>query len=212
MRRASDANHLIRSSVRWALAIVVRLADAARRLPPRIAIFYAAALALAVLRRDRFTLVSATRPHDLEKLLELARGRTRIAEIGSGPGWSALALALDDPQRRVVSFDVEARPVHTYARLVPRSVRERVGFVLAGGAEGAEGGPQSDFVFIDSSHEFEETLETFAAWRPKLEPGALVVFHDYGNPQYPGVAQAVAELGLDGRVDGEVFIWRAPSS
>ncbi|MEA2495663.1 MAG: hypothetical protein QOJ29_3574 [Thermoleophilaceae bacterium] len=200
MRRAAR-------TARWALVVARRAFAAARVLPPRIAFFYVRALLSATFRRDEWTLVSATRPADLAKLLELADGRAKVAEIGSGPGWSALALALADPSRRVVSFDVDERPVNTYARLVPASVRQRVQFVLASGAEGASDAPNADFVFIDSSHEYAETLETFAAWRPKLLPGAMVVFHDYGNPQYPGVAEAVAELGLDGTVDGEVFVW-----
>ena len=36
------------------------------------------------------------------------------------------------------------------------------------------------------------------AWQPRMAPGGLVVLHDYGNPAYPGVAEAVAELGLEG--------------
>ena len=43
-----------------------------------------------------------------------------------------------------------------------------------------------------------------------LEDGYPGVFHDYANPHYPGVRQAVAELELDGDEDGEVFVWRAP--
>jgi predicted O-methyltransferase YrrM len=169
-----------------------------------------AALALAVMRRDRFTLASATRPDDLETLLRLADGSRSAVEVGTGPGWSALALALANPQRRIVSFDVEQRPAELYARILPRRVRDRVKFVLASGADGAaQDGAFTDFLFIDSSHELEETVATFEAWRPKLLPGAVVVFHDYGNPQYPGVQQAVAQLGLEGDVTGGVFVWRA---
>jgi hypothetical protein len=88
-------------------------------------------------------------------------------------------------------------------------VRERIRFVIAEGAGGAAGAPEVDFVFIDSSHQLEETVETFEAWRPKLRSPGTVVFHDYGNPQYPGVEQAVARLGLEGQAQGSVFVWRA---
>jgi hypothetical protein len=63
-------------------------------------------------------------------------------------------------------------------------------------------------LFIDSVHEREPTLAEFAAWRPRLDPGALVVFHDYGHPRFPGVQEAVAELGLEGDVRGGMFVWR----
>jgi predicted O-methyltransferase YrrM len=209
VRSAARAFHLSRRALEWAAALGGRALDAVRRLPPRVALFYVAALAVAVARRDRFTLASATRPEDLETLLGLAQGSQTVVEVGTGPGWSALALALVDPQRTVVSFDVERRPAHVYARLVGRAVRERVTFVLASGADGAGEASAVDFLFIDSSHEREETVLTFEAWRPRLAPGAVVVFHDYGNPQYPGVEQAVEQLGLDGTATGGVFVWRA---
>jgi predicted O-methyltransferase YrrM len=200
---------LIRRAARWGLVITGWAGDAIRRLPPRVALFYIGSLALAAIRRDTFALGAATRPADLGKLLELAKGAGSVAEIGSGPGWTALALAVADSERRVISFDVLPRPVDTYARLAP-SARSRVRFVRASGGEGAAAAPEVDFLFIDSSHEYEETLDTFRNWRPKLLPGGLVVFHDYANPRYPGVRQAVAELELDGADDGEVFVWRAP--
>jgi predicted O-methyltransferase YrrM len=200
--------HRIRRAAEWAAAITSHAAAAVRRLPPRVALFYLTALALAVIRRDRFTLASATRPGDLEALLELARGATSMAEIGTGPGWSSIAIALAQPECRIVSFDVEPRPADRYARLVPRSVRERIRFVIGDGAGGASGAPEVDFVFIDSSHQLEETVATFEAWRPKLRSPGTVVFHDYGNPDFPGVEQAVTQLGLEGQAQGGVFVWR----
>ncbi len=53
-------------------------------------------------------------------------------------------------------------------------------------------------------------LAAFAAWRDALAPGAVVVFHDYRHPDYPGVRDAVRELALDGYEVGGVFVWRAP--
>jgi predicted O-methyltransferase YrrM len=199
------------SAVRWAAALARRAAQAVRELPLRIAAFYVAALALAVLRRDRWTLVSATRPRDLRILLSLSAGANVVAEIGTGPGWSSLALALAAPGRRVISFDVEDRGADRYARLVPRSVRERVEFVRAAGSDAAAQAGQVDFVFVDSSHQRDETIATFTAWRSKLSPGGVVVFHDYGHPSYPGVAEAVADLELDGHAEGDVYVWRSPS-
>jgi predicted O-methyltransferase YrrM len=186
------------------------MVQAIRLLPPRVAAFYIAALLTAAASRDRWTLMSATRPDDLRKLLDLAAGARSVAEIGTGPGWSSLALALVHPERRVTSFDVEDVPVQRYARLVPRSVRDRVTFVRSAGAEGAASAPECELVFIDSSHRLDETLETFRAWEANVPSGGLVAFHDHGNPQYPGVEQAVAQLGLDGRVDGELYVWRKP--
>lgn len=67
--------------------------------------------------------------------------------------------------------------------------------------------PQSlDFIFIDSSHEYEDTVAEIKAWLPKLRSGGLLCGHDYGHPDYPGVEQAVSELcpGYENPVDS---IW-----
>jgi hypothetical protein len=67
-----------------------------------------------------------------------------------------------------------------------------------------------ELLFIDSSHALEPTVTAFRAWRDALAPGALVIFHDYGNPDYPGVREAIAELELTGRQSGGLFVWQAP--
>jgi hypothetical protein len=38
-----------------------------------------------------------------------------------------------------------------------------------------------------------------------------VVLHDYGNPAYPGVAEAVDRLGLAGREHAGLWLWEAPA-
>lgn len=38
-----------------------------------------------------------------------------------------------------------------------------------------------DFVYIDSSHEFEETCEELVLWWPKLKRGGWLAGHDYAN-------------------------------
>ncbi len=48
------------------------------------------------------------------------------------------------------------------------------------------------------------------AWQPALLSGALIVFDDYRHPEYPGVAEAIAELELDGEQRGTLFVHRVP--
>ena len=52
-------------------------------------------------------------------------------------------------------------------------------------------------------------LATRALPRRAVELG--VVLHDYGNPAYPGVAEAVAQLGLSGREHAGLWLWEAPA-
>jgi predicted O-methyltransferase YrrM len=154
-------------------------------------------------------LQAATRSGDVAELLRLARGRRRVVELGTGPGWTALALALADPRRTVVSYDPVVHDHRDrYAALAPQAAA-RVEWVTAPGVEAR--GEGVELLFVDSTHEHESTLAEFRAWRPRLAPGAVVAFHDYGHADFPGVARAVQELGLEGERRGGMFVWVAPA-
>lgn len=184
---------------------------ARRHLPPEVARFLARATRLARRHDHAWALDAATPPEDLEALLALARGRGRVVELGTAAGWTAIALALSDPVTAVTSYDpVEHAHRAEYLALVDRSVGDRIGFVRTDGAAGAGASPPVDLLFIDSTHDREPTLAEFRAWRPRLASGAVVAFHDHGHPDFPGVAEAVRELGLEGEVRGGMFVWRAP--
>ncbi len=104
----------------------------------------------------------------------------------------------------MVTFDPERRAARErYLALVGDEVRARIEFVTAPGASGPR--PVS-LLYIDSSHEREETLAEVLAWRPLLMPGSLIVFDDYASPNFPGVAEAVTELGLDGVRQGRFYV------
>lgn len=191
---------------------MLRVLAETRRLPPRVAWFYARALLRARRLGDSFALRSTTRPADVALVLELARGRRRVAELGTATGWTAGALALDDRERRVVSFDpVVQQHRDAYLALLPSAARARLDLRAETGDAGAAGVAEPvELLFVDSTHSRAGTVAELRAWRPKLAPGALVVLHDYGNPAFPGVAEAVADLALEGEARGGCFVWRAP--
>jgi predicted O-methyltransferase YrrM len=190
----------------------LRLALSRRLLPARVARFCWRARRHARRTGDRFSLDSAARPADLADLLALARGRTTVVELGTGTAWSAIALALDDRARRVLSCDPCVRPEReAYLDLAAVGVRERI--ELRDEPDSVGPGPGEEpvqLLFIDSSHEREPTATAFRAWRHALAPGAVVVFHDHGHPDYPGVRHAVADLELSGQECAGLFVWRAP--
>jgi predicted O-methyltransferase YrrM len=190
----------------------VRLLLSLRVLPWRIARFYWRARRRALRSGDRFSLASAARPDELAELLALAAGRHAVVELGTGTAWSAIALALDDDSRRIVSYDPSVRAERErYLDLAGARVRERIELRAEPDVRGPHvGDPPVALLFIDSEHEREPVLAAFAAWRDALAPGAVVVFHDYGHPDYPGVREAVQELGLQGSERGGLFVWRAP--
>jgi predicted O-methyltransferase YrrM len=189
----------------------LRLLLALRVLPWPVARFYWSAWRHALRDDDRFSVASAARPAELRQLLALARARRVVVELGTGTAWSAIALALDDDARRILSYDPSVRVERdAYLALAGADARTRIELRAEPDNTGPrDGDAPVELLFIDSEHAREPVLAAFAAWRDALAPGAIVVFHDYGHPQYPGVREAVVELGLSGEEVGGVFVWRA---
>lgn len=179
-----------------------------RVLPPRVAAFYACALVHALRADDAFAVRSATRPADVATLLKLAHDRRYVVELGTAVAWTTAAFALADPQRRVLSFDPVVQPHRdAYLALAPARARDRITLVRRPGAEGpVYATAPVDLVFIDSTHAREETIAEVRAWRPRMAPGGIVVLHDYDNPAFPGVREAVEELDLSGSAQGGSFV------
>jgi predicted O-methyltransferase YrrM len=187
------------SETRWLASLVV--------LPVGVARFQLRARRLARREADHLSLTSVTRPRDLRTLLSLAHGAGRVVELGTATGWTAISLALADPARQVLSYDVVARsePLR-YMALVDGSVRERIELTIGAGSDGPHDQRPVDLLYIDSSHEREQTIAEVLAWRPVLRRGAAIVFDDYTHPDYPGIRAAIAELGLGGRRRGTLFV------
>lgn len=179
------------------------------RLPPHVALFYVRAWWVAIRSADRFSLASITRPSDVRGLVELARGYVSVAELGTGTGWTAIALALADSRRRVISYDPVLRPErHRYVGLIDARSQARIDFRIEP-AERADAERASiGFLFVDCAHDETTTRAAFENWRDAIADGGTVVFHDYGHADYPGVRRAIEGLGLRGEVRGGLFIWR----
>ena len=193
----------------WARALpqALSLVRHSRRLPPSVVVFRLRALRRAKALGDQFSLFANLRAPALQALLDLARHRRRVVEIGSGSGWTAVALALGDARCEVRSYDRGVHPYRDfYLDLVSAGVRDRLEFVTRFGQHGPERALEVDLLFIDSSHRREETIATYRAWSGSVVPGGLVVFDDFENPYFPGVAEAIGELGLTGERRGQLFV------
>lgn len=179
-----------------------------RVLPPRVALYILRARLLAARRDEDWARFSSLPPPSLARLLGLARGAGHVVELGTAMGWTTGALALGGS--RVTSYDpMRYAGRAEYLGLLGRAARARIRLVAAAGSAGGTGAAAVDLLFVDSSHERAETVAEFAAWRPAIRPGGIVAFHDYGNPDFPGVAAAIDEdLGLAGEQVGDMFVWR----
>ncbi|HEV2786699.1 MAG TPA: class I SAM-dependent methyltransferase, partial [Solirubrobacteraceae bacterium] len=143
------------------------------RLPPAAILFYAKALRQGRKRGDTVSLAIAARPRELVELVRAARGATAVAEVGTGTAWTAIVLALADRARRIHSFDVREHDGRSaYLQLAPAQARARLELAVRDGREGPPADlPELYFMFIDSSHELEETVTTFRLWSARLRPG-----------------------------------------
>ena len=187
-------------------------AVALARLPRAASAFYVKALRHGRRSGDTVSLAIAARPRELAELVRLARGATTVGEVGTGTGWTSIVLALADRSRRIYSFDVaEHEQLAGYLRLAPGDARARLHLATRDGRDGPPPElPLLDLLFIDSSHEREETMTTFRLWSERLRAGGTAAFHDYDNEHFPGVAEAVAELGLEGEERAGMYVWRKP--
>jgi predicted O-methyltransferase YrrM len=144
-------------------------------------------------------------------LLTLAVGRQRVVELGTGTGWTAISLALGDERCQVTTYDpFDHQHRSQYLELVDRSVRDRIRFVSAPGANGPQEDCAIELLYIDSSHERDDTLAELHAWKRALVPGAVVIFDDYIHPEFPGIREAIEELQLAGNPRGTLFVHEVP--
>jgi hypothetical protein len=197
---------------RIALATARRAMLALRFLPRGPATFYVRASTRALRLDDRWSFWVTLPPRELAALVELGRGRKSVVELGTGPGWTALVLALSEPGRIVRTYDTQVNPQRVaYFALVDSDARGRV-VLVEGPGEEAEPPPEPvDLLYIDSNHEREIVRRSFERWRDHIACGGFVAFDDYVNDNFPGVREAVSELGLEGRIVGRMFIWKKAS-
>jgi predicted O-methyltransferase YrrM len=178
------------------------------RLPPRVALFYLRARRHAERIGDADTLVGSAAPSQVAVLLRLARPHAEVVEIGTAGAWTSIAVALAHPRARVTTYDNAPRDVVAdYLRLAPEA-EPRITFVHGAGERPRAEPREVGLLFVDGNHEQGSTVATFQAWRERIVPGGVVVFHDF-HSSWPGVRGAIDELGLSGSVTTSMFVWRA---
>jgi SAM-dependent methyltransferase len=101
-----------------------------------------------------------------------------IADIGSGAGWSSIALAKAYPEATVDGFDIDAPSVAmATANAVAHGVGDRVRFT-AGDAAGMPPGRFAAAFAFECVHDMPRPVEVLAAARASLAPGGFLVVMD----------------------------------
>jgi len=126
-----------------------------------------------------------------------------MVEVGVYKGRSLFFLAVEAENSgkpievfAVDRFNWPATAMQDFARLrQAHGLTEHVHMVTSDSVTAARGFIDDvlDFVFLDAGHEYPDIEADIRAWWPKVRKGGILAGHDYGHPDFPGVAQAVNE-------------------
>jgi predicted O-methyltransferase YrrM len=130
-----------------------------------------------------------------------------IFAIGNSLGWSTLALALLNPNARVLAIDAGldrlARDGIAFTNRI--AAEERLDITAVAGKSPDDvarvahhtGLPPIEFAFIDGYHSIEQVVLDFRAVRSVAAPGCVYLFHDVANFSLtPGIERIAAESGF----------------
>jgi len=132
----------------------------------------------------------------LYKLVLLVNAKT-VIELGVNTGESTVALleAVHETKGTLISVDRQELP-SVRPMLSSYGLVERWKFYLSEDiAFGIEWptGEQVDLVFVDTTHEYEQTKKEIEVYEPILRPGGVMVFHDTVTHQ-EGVQKPIDEF------------------
>lgn len=135
--------------------------------------------------------------------LAQAQGAGTVVELGCYVGWTSahLALGLQAVGRggKLWCVDYDARFLEAARTNLTRlGLAGQVGFVSGLALDPAVLAAlpaDIDLLFIDTSHEYQATLDEIAAYLPRLAPGGLIALHD--SISQDGVRRAILDRWPD---------------
>lgn len=139
-------------------------------------------------------------PEDVSLIRSLVRSLPErfvtIVDLGAGSGTTAGAVLAERTSNLLIcTYDVSVDNMNWCEQFVKNIGGEKAWAGLVEDSVVASGLWEDrtvDMLMIDTSHEYEHTVQELRAWWPKLDAGAVVWCHDYRGG-YPGVTQAVDE-------------------
>lgn len=128
-----------------------------------------------------------------------------IAEVGVATGASALYLAqrLHDLGKKFTLYMIDDmgyggvnQSIILQKNILQSGLGESIELVWMDSLNASCRFPDShfDFVFLDSSHTYEQTKAEIKVWYSKLKEGCLLSGHDFTSIENPEVAMAVNEI------------------
>lgn len=138
---------------------------------------------------------------ELEQLIDMACNQD-VLEVGSFRGLSAWGMASVARSLRCVDTfransagQQQMQQMTTFVDLNRSISRYSNVTYFIGTSEDAAKLLHDDygFIFLDAMHDYESVKADIERWWPKVLPGGVMAFHDYGHGDFPGVKQAVDE-------------------
>lgn len=163
-------------------------------------------------RRDLSPLRVAREARARAILTRLPSGPVRGVEVGVMSGQLS-AILLERPDLHLLMVDVwpvAASRINAIRNTEFAELRRTVIHAESPYAARFVNDDWLDFVFVDADHSYAACSADIRGWLPKLRAGGMMCGHDYRNPQFPGVAEAVdlwaSELGIEVEA-GPEFTW-----
>lgn len=113
---------------------------------------------------------------DLHERLQVG-GKARIADVGCGGGWSAIALAEAYPNAEVIGYDLDEASIRD-ARDNARVKGSDVRFECKDAGQMAADGPFDLVLLLETLHDMSRPREVLAALRKTLAPGGSILIAD----------------------------------
>lgn len=151
----------------------------------------------------KYTIEHSKRPTDIHQHLLMLYGLVTsikakiVIELGVNTGESTVAIleAVAATGGKLYSVDIIPRPA-TEAMLKSYGLTGPWEFTVANDLEYIKTWPKdrmADLIFIDTSHEYEQTRKEIEVYEPILRPGGIMVFHDTVS-FYDGVQKPINEF------------------
>jgi predicted O-methyltransferase YrrM len=138
--------------------------------------------------------------------LVMGSGIQRIVQLGTAAGYSALLLGFSlrqmNAQRGLFTLEID----ETLAKFATNWI-DRAGLTAVVHVEWRSSldndsvalardylGGDPELIFVDSSHEYRQTIAELAAWYPALAPGGFMVLHD--TSEFAGGFDVTGEGGV----------------
>jgi predicted O-methyltransferase YrrM len=124
--------------------------------------------------------------NDLLFLLSVAKGRDarRILEVGTYRGRSTFAFHLNCPEAKIVSYDIQVMP-SSYRTELEKSLNVELRHQsFRASADPLRNEPPFDFVFIDGAHDVDSVCEDSRLAFEVVDPGGIIIWHDYRHNGY----------------------------